>query len=130
MTRIYKGQKIPTVTSPKDLPLADDPNLVWAFPQPEKTPYQWEWDDLTEAIRENKPYNEVKRGAEASLVACMGRMAAHTGQTITFEQMLQCDHEFAPGVDKLVLDGPAPLQVGLDGRYPVPEPGITKEREY
>jgi hypothetical protein len=130
MTKIYKGQKMPTVTSPKDLPLADDPNLVWAFPQPEKTPYQWEWDDLTEAIRENKPYNEVKRGAEASLVACMGRMAAHTGQTITFDQMLQCDHEFAPGVDKLVLDGPAPLQAGLDGRYPVPEPGITKEREY
>jgi hypothetical protein len=57
-------------------------------------------------------------------------MAAHTGQTITFDQMLHCDHEFAPGVDKLVLDGPAPLQAGLDGRYPVPEPGITKEREY
>jgi predicted dehydrogenase len=130
MTKIYNGQKMPTVTSPKDLPLADDPNLLWAFPQPEKTPYQWEWDDLTNAIRENKPYNEVKRGAEASLVACMGRMAAHTGQTITFEQMLHCDHEFAPGVDKLVLDGPAPLQAGLDGRYPVPEPGITKEREY
>jgi predicted dehydrogenase len=130
MTRIYKGQKMPTVTSPSDLPLAEDSNLVWAFPQPEKTPYQWEWDDLTNAIRENKPYNEVKRGAEASLVACMGRMAAHTGQRITFDQMLQCDHEFAPGVDKLALDGPAPLQAGLDGRYPVPEPGITKTREY
>jgi predicted dehydrogenase len=130
MTRIYRGQKMPTVTSQNDLPLADDPNLVWAFPQPEKSPYQWEWDDLTEAIRENKPYNEVKRGAEASLVASMGRMAAHTGQTITFERMLQCDHEFAPGVDKLVLDGPAPLQLDIEGRYPVPEPGIKKEREY
>jgi predicted dehydrogenase len=130
MTRIYKGQKMPTVLSRKDLPLAEDANLVWAFPQPEKTPYQWEWDDLTEAIRENKPYNEVKRGAEASLVACMGRMAAHTGQMITFDQMLNCDHEFAPGVDKLVLDGPAPLQLGPDGKYPVPEPGIKKEREY
>jgi predicted dehydrogenase len=130
ITRIYKGQKMPTVTSRNDLPLAPDPNLVWAFPQPEKTPYQWEWDDLTEAIRENKPYNEVKRGAEASLVACMGRMAAHTGQVITFDQMLNCDHEFAPGVDKLVLDGPAPLQMGPDGKYPVPEPGIKKDREY
>jgi hypothetical protein len=32
-----------------------------------------------EAIREDKPYNEVKRGAKASLVTSMGRMAAHTG---------------------------------------------------
>ncbi len=129
-TRIYKGQKMPTVTSSKQFPLPDDPNLVWAFPQPEKSPYQWEWDDLMEAIRQDKPYNEVRRGAEASLVASMGRMAAHTGQIITFEQMLNCPHEFAPDVDKLTFDGPAPLQLGPDGKYPVPEPGIKKDREY
>ena len=46
----------------------------------EPNPYQLEWDDLLDAIRNDKPYNEVKRGAEASLVASMGRMAAHTGQ--------------------------------------------------
>jgi predicted dehydrogenase len=130
MTRIYKGQKIPRVDSRKDLPLAPDPNLVWAFPQPEKSPYQWEWDDLLDAIRNDKPYNEVKRGAEASLVASMGRMAAHTGQIVTFEQMLNCTHEFAPEVDKLTMDGPAPLQAGPDGKYPVPEPGIKRDREY
>ena len=50
------------------------------IPQPEPNPYQIEWDDLIDAIRQDKPYNEVKRGAEASLVTCMGRMAAHTGQ--------------------------------------------------
>jgi predicted dehydrogenase len=130
MTRIYKGQKMPAVTNRKQLPLAEDPNLVWAYPQPEKTPYQWEWDDLMEAIREDKPYNEVTRGAEASLVTSMGRMAAHTGQIITYDQMLNCPHEFAPGVDKLTMDGPAPLQMGPDGKYPVPEPGIKIDREY
>ena len=130
MTRIYKGQNMPRVSSRKDLPLAPDPNLVWAFPQPEKTPYQWEWDDLTDAIRNDKPYNEVQRGAEASMVASMGRMAAHTGQIITFDQMMNCPHEFAPDVDKLVLNGPAPLQLGPDGKYPIPEPGIKKDREY
>ena len=130
MTRIYKGQQMPSVLSRKDLPLAHDPNLEWAFPQPEKSPYDWEWDDLTEAIRENKPYNEVQRGAEASLVACMGRMSAHTGQIITFDQMLNSPHEFAPDVDKMTMDGPAPLKAGADGRYPVPEPGIKKDREY
>ena len=130
MTRIYKGHQIPRVNSRKQLPLTEDPNLVWAFPQPERSPYQLEWDDLMEAIRQDKPYNEVQRGAEASLVASMGRMAAHTGQIITYEQMLNCPHEFAPDVDKLTMDGPAPLQAGPDGKYPVPEPGIKKDREY
>jgi predicted dehydrogenase len=130
ITRIYKGHNIPRVNSRKELPLPEDPNLVWAFPQPEKSPYQWEWDDLMEAIREDKPYNEVQRGAEASLVASMGRMAAHTGQIVSYEQILNCPHEFAPGVDKLTMDGAAPLLAGADGKYPLPEPGVKKDREY
>ncbi len=60
----------------------------------------------------------------------MGRMAAHTGQVITYEDILNCDHEFAPEVDKLTEDGPAPLKAGPDGKYPVPRPGVTKNREY
>ena len=105
-------------------------NLIWAFPQPEQSPYQLEWDDLIDAIRKNKPYNEAKRGAEASLVSSMGRMAAHTGQIITFDQMLNCEQEFAPDVDKLTMDSPAPLLAGPDGKYPLPQPGILKNREY
>jgi predicted dehydrogenase len=130
MTRIYKGQNIPRVTSRKQLPLPPDPNLVWAYPQPEQSPYQLELDDLLDAIREDKPYNEARRGAEASLVTSMGRMAAHTGQIITYDQMLNCDHEFAPDVDKLTMDGPAPLLPGADGKYRVPQPGVLKDREY
>jgi predicted dehydrogenase len=105
-------------------------NMIWAFPQPEPSPYRLEWDDLIQAIRENKPYNEAERGAIASLVTSMGRMAAHTGQVITYEDMLKCPHEFAPEVDKLTADGPAPLQLGADGKYPIPEPGRKKDREY
>ena len=128
--RIYKGQTMPRVKIRKELPPPEDSNVVWAFPQPEQSPYQLEWDDLMEAIRQDKPYNEVKRGAEASLVASMGRMSAHTGQIITFDQMLNCEHEFAPDLDKLTMDGPAPVRLGPDGKYPVPEPGIKKDREY
>lgn len=104
--------------------------LLWAFPQPEQSPYQLEWDDLIDAIRNDKPYNEVKRGAEASLVTSMGRMAAHTGQIVTFDEMLNHPHEFAPNVDKLTDDSPAPLRAGPDGKYPVPQPGVLKDREY
>ena len=105
-------------------------NQIWAFPQPEPSPYQLEWDDLIDAIRNDKPYNEVKRGAEASLVNTMGRMAAHTGHVITFEQALNCPHEFAPDADKFTFDSPAPLRSNSKGEYPVPQPGILKDREY
>ena len=60
----------------------------------------------------------------------MGRMAAHTGQSISYEDILNCDHEFAPDADKLTDDGPAPVQLDANGKYPVPMPGITKTREY
>ena len=88
-----------------------------------------EWDHLMDAIRNNRPYNEVARGAEASLITAMGRMAAHTGQIITRDQMLNHTHEFAPQVDRLEMDSPAPLQL-VDGRYPVPQPGILTTREF
>jgi len=104
---------------------------LWAFPQPEPNPYQLEWDDLIEAIRQDKPYNEAKRGAEASMVTSMGRMAAHTGRIVTFGEMLNCEHEFAPDVDKLVNeDSPAPVQLQDDGKYPAPMPGIKTKQEY
>jgi predicted dehydrogenase len=116
--RIFKGQNFTRA------------EMLWAFPQPEPSPYQLEWDDLVDAIRQDKPYNETRRGAIASLVTSMGRMAAHTGQVITYEDMLNQEHEFAPQVDQLTLNSPAPLQKESDGAYPVPEPGIKKNREY
>jgi len=113
---IYKGQNI----TAKPLWISNDPT----------NPYQNEWDSLVEAIRKDKPYNEVQRGVYASLASSMGRMAAHTGQEISFDDMLNCEHEFAPDVDKLSFDGPAPLMPGADGRYPVPQPGLNPKREY
>ena len=107
-------------------------DLIWEskVSPDEKDPYQNEWNDLMDAIRDDKPYNEVKRGVEASLVASMGRMAANTGREITFDQMLQCDHDMAPNIDKFTMDSPAPLLADANGRYPVPQPGIVTTREY
>lgn len=103
---------------------------IWAFPQPEPNPYDMEWVDFIDAIRVDKEYNEVKRGAEASLVTSMGRMAAHTGQIITYEDIYNSTHEFAPDVENLTPDGPAPLKADKDGKYPVPMPGLIRGREY
>jgi predicted dehydrogenase len=107
-------------------------DLIWtsqAIPG-QQDPYENEWNDLLDAIRNDKPYNEARRGIEASLVTSMGRMAAHTGQEISYEEMLNCEHEFAPGVDKLTMDSPAPLTADKDGKYPIPRPGIVRNREY
>jgi predicted dehydrogenase len=118
--RIYSGQD---VTKKKD--------LVWAFPQPEPSPYQLEWDHLIAAIREDKPYNEVERGVMASAATSMGRMACHTGQAVTMDDILNCKHEFAPGVADLAKPtDTAPLVLGKDGTYPQPEPGVKIDREY
>jgi predicted dehydrogenase len=116
----YKGQ------------LARRTHLLWeSKTKPEdQNPYRNEWRDLLDAVRNDKPYNEAKYGIEASLVTSMGRMAAHTGQAVTYEDMLECEHEFAPGLDQLTAESPAPLQLAADGKYPVPRPGITVKREY
>ena len=116
--RIYKGQKVAKS------------DLVWRYKQPEPNPYELEWVHLLDAIRHDQPYNEVKRGTEASLVTSMGRMSAHTGRVVTFEQMLNHNHEFAPMVDKLTMNSPAPIVAGPDGKYPIPQPGIITDREY
>lgn len=117
---IHKGQN------------TDRASALWTsrVPSDERDPYTNEWVDLMDAIRNDKPYNEAKRGAEASLVTSMGRMAAHTGQIITFEDILNGKHEFAPDIDKLTMSAPAPLIAGSDGKYPVPMPGIKRDQEY
>ncbi len=115
--RIFKGQSM------------TNKNIIWQYPPDEPNPYQLEWDHLVAAIRDDKPYNEVERGVKASLVTSMGRMACHTGQLVTYDDMLNCEHEFAPQLESLTFDSPAPLQL-VNGKYPVPEPGLKATREF
>src|SRR5215469_1895020 len=77
-------------------------NMIWTSKRVpgEEDPYQNEWNELMDAIRTNKLYSETERGVKASLVSNMGRFAAHTGQEITYEDMLNSTHELAPNADK------------------------------
>jgi predicted dehydrogenase len=110
----------------------DEGRLLWTskVKPAEANPYVNEWNDLVDAIRDDKPYSEVERGVKASLVTSMGRMAAHTGQEITFDQMLNHPTELAPNVEKMTMDGPAPVMPDANGKYPVPQPGIVIDAEY
>lgn len=107
-------------------------DMVWEskVPAGQEDPYQNEWNDLMDAIRNDKPYSEVQYGVEASLITSMGRMAAHTGLEIRYDDILNSDHEMAPGLDQVTASSPAPLTAGPDGRYPIPEPGRKGMREY
>ncbi len=105
-------------------------NVLWEGPKSEPNPYQLEWNDLINAIRKDLPYNEVERGVKASVVTSMGRMAAHTGVEITYDDMLNCEHEFAPDLENMTYESQAPVRANADGIYPVPQPGIITNREY
>jgi predicted dehydrogenase len=117
--RLFKGHNLP--------PVAKKTDEIWHFGngtgKDEPNPYQLEWDHLIAAIRDNKAHNEVKRGTQASLVTAMGRTAAHTGQVIDLDFMLNSGQELGPNVDKLTYDSAPPVVMGVDGKYPVPQPG-------
>jgi predicted dehydrogenase len=105
--------------------LAD--NIAWR-PTPETVnPWQAEWNDFLAALRKDQPYNELKRSALSNLVGIMGRAAAHTGNVITWDEMLASDFSFCPNIDSLNENSPAPVMPDKDGRYPAPIPGQWKE---
>ena len=101
--------------------------LVWEYGPEDCNPYIAEWQVLLDAIRQDKPHNEARRAGEANVAALMGRMAAHTGQYITWEQAANSEFQFVKDIDSMTFDSPAPIHEGPDGIYPAPQPGITKE---
>lgn len=98
-------------------------NVAWRPPREEVNPWQAEWDVLLDAIRNNKPHNELKRAAYSNLAAHMGRAAVHMGRTITWDEMMASRFRFCPDADLLTENSPAPVQADAEGRYPAPVPG-------
>jgi len=101
-------------------------NLIWQYNGPRCDAYQMEHDLLFEAIREDKPYNETERSAHAAMAGILGRMAAESGQMITWEEAVASDIELAPDLDSFTMDSDPPVKPDGQGRYPVAMPGKTK----
>ena len=112
--RIYKGHQQTSA------------NVIWQYDGPRGSGYQVEHDLLFGAIRENKPYNETERCANAAMVGILGRMAAESGQTIKWEEALASNLELAPGLDRYTMDSEAPVKPDAQGDYPIAVPGQTK----
>jgi len=91
----------------------------WRHPREEKPRdmYQIEHDELFASIRSGKPINDGEWMAQSTMLAIMGRMAAYTGQQITWEDAMNSKENLFP--EKLAWD--APISVP-----PVAMPGFTK----
>lgn len=101
-------------------------NIIWQFKGQKNDPYQTEHNLLFEAIRQNKPYNETKRCADATLAGILGRMAAESGQEISWDQALASNLELAPGIEKFTMDSAPPVVPDAQGQYPFAMPGQSK----
>jgi predicted dehydrogenase len=87
-------------------------------------PYQVEHDDLFTAIRNNKEYSEAVYGAESTMTAILGRMAAYSGKELEYKVALESKIELLP--KELGWDKPAPVNPGPDGLYKRAVPGVTQ----
>ncbi len=113
--KIYKSQNM----VPED--------LVWEDSEPEPNPYVVEWQVLLDAIRQDKPHNEAHRAAQANFAGLMGRMATHTGQMVTWDQVVNSEFQWVADIDHLTFETEAPIHEGPDGIYPAPKPGLSVE---
>jgi predicted dehydrogenase len=68
--------------------------------------------------------------AEASLITSMGRMAAHTGPGHHPRPDAQLRTRVRPQRRQAHNGRPRPPDATSDGKYPIPQPGIKKTREY
>lgn len=90
---------------------------AWRWEGDRPNPYMLEHMHLYESIRGGTPMNEGRQVAESTLTAIMGRMAAYTGQEVTWEQALNSTEVLMP--EK--LDFGATIAVA-----PIAVPGKTK----
>jgi len=54
------------------------------------------------------------------------RIAAESGQLVTFDQALASNLDLAPGLESFTMDSPAPVNPDAAGKYPIAMPGQTK----
>ena len=89
-------------------------------------PYDQEHVDLIDAIRNNKPYNEGYRGAEASFTAILGRMASYSGNIVRWDEAAVGGPSEMPA--KFSWDANPPVMPDENGSYEhaVPIPGRYK----
>lgn len=93
---------------------------AWRYRGPGSDMYQREHDDLFASIRAGRAHNDGEWMARSTLMGIMGRMAAYTGQTVTWEQAMNSGESL---VDAGWYAGPV---TGAAAMADVALPGTTK----
>ena len=96
---------------------------AWKYRGGGKDPYQQEHDDLFDAIRNDKPFNEAEYGAKSSLTAILGRMCTYSGKEISWEEAMNSQLDLMP--TDFTWDAKPKVLPGPDGLYPFAIPGKT-----
>jgi myo-inositol 2-dehydrogenase/D-chiro-inositol 1-dehydrogenase len=81
---------------------------IWEMGGKISDAYRQEHKDLVDSIRSGRPIVELKQTADSSMVAILGRVAAYTGQRVTWEFMTQ-KSELDLFPENLRWDGPLPF---------------------
>ena len=90
---------------------------AWQYKGKHKDMYQVEHDELFASIRSGKPINNGEYMAKSTMMAVMARMAAYTGQLITWDMAMNSKEDLSPPAYNWDVKLPNP---------PVAMPGQTK----
>ena len=69
---------------------------MWKFKGKNNNMYHTEHEELFASIRNNQPINNGEYMAKSTLLAIMGRMAAYTGKTITWDKAMDSKEDLTP----------------------------------
>lgn len=76
----------------------------WQFRGEKNNMYQTEHDEFFAAIRSGKPKNDGFWMANSTMLAVLGRMAAYSGQEITWEEAINSDIKLGPDINDYSWD--------------------------
>ncbi|GGG79799.1 oxidoreductase [Parapedobacter pyrenivorans] len=83
--------------------------------------YQLQHDQFFAAIRDNTPMNDTEWAAMSTMTTILGRMAAHSGKLVEWEDALNSELSILP--ETFAWDAAPPTLPDNEGRYPIPIPG-------
>ncbi|MEM7602995.1 MAG: Gfo/Idh/MocA family oxidoreductase [Verrucomicrobiota bacterium] len=102
----------------------NDGNLIWRYRKPregEANMYQVEHDELFASIRSGDHINDGSRMIHSSMMAIMGRMSAHTGKEITWDEAMSADEDlFANEGGMQWADPFTPSSLAIPGTTEIP----------
>ena len=85
----------------------NDGKRIWTYRKPksgESNMYQVEHNDLFNSIRTGEFINDGPRMMHSSMMAIMGRMSAHTGQEITWDDAMAAEEDYFPKEENMQWD--------------------------